>query len=107
MDWLSSIVRDFNDRFGNIEWHDVDRILRVIIEIPPMVASNVAYQNAMKNSDRQNARIEHDKALQSIIVSMMQDHVELFRYFMDNPDFKRWLTDQSFSRTYQEGARGA
>ena len=79
----------------------------MIIEIPPMVASNVAYQNAIKNSDRQNARIEHDKALQNVIVAMMQDQVDLFRYFMDNLDFKRWLTEQSFRRTYQEDARGA
>ncbi len=33
-----------------------------------------------KNSDRQNARIRHDKALQSLIASMMLDQVELFRY---------------------------
>ena len=37
---------------------------------------------------------------------MMQDHVELFRYFMDNPDFKRWLTDQSFSEHIRRCTRG-
>ena len=32
-------------------------------EIPAKVAADTAYQNAKKNSDKQNARIEHDKAL--------------------------------------------
>ena len=36
-------------------------------EIPAKVAADKAYQNAMKNSDKQNARIEHDKALQRVM----------------------------------------
>ena len=32
-------------------------------EIPAKVAADQAYQNAQANSDKQNARIEHDKAL--------------------------------------------
>ena len=54
----------------------------------------------MKNSDKQNARIEHDKALQRVIVDMLADHTELFKQFQDNPDFKRRLTDAIFSATY-------
>ena len=32
MDRLSSIIRDFNDRYGNIEWQDWDKIEKVIAE---------------------------------------------------------------------------
>ena len=32
-------------------------------EIPARVAADPAYMNAYKNSDKQNARIEHDSAL--------------------------------------------
>jgi len=104
MDWLSNIVRDFNDLWGNTDWQDADRILRVITELPGMVAENATYRNAMKNSDRQNAKIEHDKAVEAVVVSMLQDHAELFRQFMDNPAFRHWLIDMSFARTYQAGA---
>ena len=63
MERLSNIIREFNDRFGNIEWKDQDKIRRVIVEeLPAKVAADKAYQNAMANSDKQNARIEHDKA---------------------------------------------
>ena len=57
--------RSSNDRFGNIEWKDQDKINKVISEeLPAKVALNRAYQNAMANSDEQNARIEHDKGPQ-------------------------------------------
>ena len=102
MDRLSNIIREFNDQFGNIQWNDADKIRLVIAEeIPNKVAADTAYQNAMKNSDRQNARIEHDKALQKVLVSLLSDHTELFKQFMDNPDFKRWLADTVFNQTYR------
>lgn len=52
--------------FGNIAWQDQDKIGKIITEeLPAMVAEDRAYQNAKVNSDRQNARIEHDRALES------------------------------------------
>lgn len=101
LDRLSNIIRGFNDLFGNITWADTDRIRQLIAtEIPNKVASNKAYQNAKQNSDKQNARIEHDKALAGVIVSLMKDDTELFKQFSDNAEFKRWLTDTIFSATY-------
>jgi type I restriction enzyme R subunit len=102
LDQLSNIIKTFNDLFGNIEWKDVDKIKKVIAEeIPVKVAADTAYQNAMKNSDRQNARIEHDKALTRVILELIADHTELFKQFSDNPSFKKWLGDTIFSATYQ------
>ena len=53
---LSEIIKEFNDRWGNIEWKDKDKIDKVIAEeLPAKVAADSAYQNAMANSDKQNA----------------------------------------------------
>jgi len=101
LDLLSNIIRNFNDLFGKIAWQDTDRIRKLTeTDIPNKVAADVAYQNAKKNSDKQNARIEHDKALAGVIVGLMKDNTELFKQFSDNPEFKRWLTDTIFSATY-------
>jgi type I restriction enzyme R subunit len=101
LDRLSNIIRSFNDLFGNITWTDSDRIRQLIAtDIPNKVAANEAYQNAKQNSDKQNARIEHDKALAGVIVGLMKDDTELFKQFSDNPEFKRWLTDTVFAATY-------
>jgi len=101
IDRLSNILRAFNDQFGNIDWKDADKIRQVIAEeIPTKVAADKAYQNAMKHSDKQNARIEHDKALQRVLVELLADHTELFKQFQDNDSFKKWLTDTIFAATY-------
>jgi type I restriction enzyme R subunit len=103
LDKLSNIIKTFNDLFGNIPWADNDRLNKMISEeIPQKVAADTAYINAQKNSDKQNARIEHDKALGRVIVGLMQDDTELFKQFSDNPVFKKWLTDTIFNLTYVE-----
>jgi len=102
---LSSILKSFNDQFGNVPWTDADRIYKKIIEeIPPRVAADPAFRNAKKNSDKQNARIEHDKALGRVIIEMMKDDTELFKQFSDNEGFRRWLTDTMFGLTYTDNA---
>ena len=108
MDRLSKIIQDFNDHFGNIEWKDEDKIQQVIaVELPAKVAADTAYQNAMANSDRQNARIEHDKALGRAMTELLADHTELFKQFSDNESFKRWLSEMVFAATYKGGAAQA
>ena len=101
LDRLSNILQSFNDQFGNIPWTDGDRVHRLITEeIPNRVAADTAYQNAKQNSDKQNARIEHDKALRRVMTALLQDDTELFKQFSDNESFRRWLTDTTFSITY-------
>lgn len=101
MDLLSIILNDFNDMFGNINWNDADNVRRQILEIPEMVAKDERYQNAMKNSDEQNARMESERALQQVIFAIMADNMELFKQFQDNPSFKKWLSDLVFNMTYE------
>lgn len=100
MDLLSAILSSFNNMFGNINWNDADNVRRQILEIPAMVSKDEKYQNAMRNSDRQNARMESERALQQVIFSIMADNMELFKQFQDNPSFKKWLSDMVFNLTY-------
>jgi type I restriction enzyme R subunit len=102
LDRLSNILKAFNDQFGNIPWSDADRVHKLITEdIPNRVAADEAYSNARKNSDKQNARIEHDKALQRVMTAVLNDDTQLFKQFMDNEGFRRWLTDTMFGLTYE------
>lgn len=100
MDLLSVILNDFNDMFGNIDWKEPDNVRKQIIAIPDLVAKDERYQNAIKNSDRQNARMESERALQQVIFSIMADNMELFKQYQDNPSFKKWLSDMVFNMTY-------
>ena len=105
MDLLSVILNDFNDMFGNISWNDADNVRRQILEIPAMVSRDKKYQNAMKNSDEQSARLESERALQQVIFAIMSDNMELFKQFQDNPSFKKWLSDLVFNLTYNKDGK--
>jgi type I restriction enzyme, R subunit len=103
LDRLSNILKSFNEQFGNVAWSDGDRVRKLVTEeIPAKVAADKAYQNARKYSDKQNAKIEHDKALKRVMTAVLKDDSELYKQFSDNADFRRWLTDMVFSRTYED-----
>jgi type I restriction enzyme R subunit len=72
----------------------------IIEELPAAVLADVAYQNARKNSDKQNARIEHDKAAQRAAIARMNIETEFFKQFSDNESFRRAVLDTLFSLTY-------
>ena len=79
---------------------------QLIIEtIPDRVREDTAFRNVQRTSDRQNARIEHDKALLRVMTAVMRDDTELFKQFMDNAGFKtaRQVLPQ---RVLQPGGRG-
>ena len=95
---LSNILASFNQQFGTL-FTDADRVSRRIKDdIAPKVAADQGYQNAKKNTP-QTARIEHDKVLERVIVSLLKDDTELFKQFFQNESFRRFLTDTVFNLT--------
>lgn len=103
MDLLSNIVSEFNDMFGNIEWKDEDNARHQVTEvIPAMVSKDESYQNAMRNSDEEGARLESERALQQVIFSIMADNMEIFKQYQDNLAFRKWLADMVFNMTYNQ-----
>ncbi len=101
LDRFSNILKMINDQFGNVPWPDADRVNRLITEeILAKVAADSAYQNARMNSDKQNAHIEHDRALARVMTAVLKDDTELFKQFSDNESFRKWLTNTVFALTY-------
>ena len=101
IDRLSNILKMFNDLFGDINWEDIDRVRQMITEtIPSRVAEDPKYPMP-GNSDKENARVEHDVALRRVMLAMMKDDGELFKQFTDNDEFKRWMTNNIFELTYK------
>lgn len=106
VDKLSVIIKTFNEHFGGIAWQDVGKAEKTITEdLPAKVSMDEAYQNAMQNSDEQNARIELDKALRRAMFVLLQDNTELFKQYSDNASFNKWLTETVFDLTYRSGGR--
>ena len=107
MDYLSAIIKSFNDLFGNIAWEDEDRVQKLITEtIPARVSEDVAFQNALHNSDEQNTRVEHRKVLQQVMGSVMKDDTLLFKKFFDDEGFRNWMENAVYRiASEQAGSR--
>lgn len=98
---LSEILNQFNDLFGNINWDDADRIRdRITTEIPKKVLADQDYANARAHNDADNAKLAMTAALGKVMQGMLRDETQLFKQFVDNLDFKAWLTDVVFKSTY-------
>ena len=102
IDLLSNILKVFNDAWGT-NWSEADRLRiaqRISEDLPELLKTDQAFQNAKQNSDRQNARIEHDKALSRAVVSLMKTDTDFFKLFMDNDQFQRMVSDKVFEQVY-------
>jgi type I restriction enzyme, R subunit len=98
LDLLSNILKTFNDQFGTL-FTDADRVAkRIRDDIVPKVAADKAYQNAKQNTPN-TARIEHDKALARVMLSLLKDDTEVYKQFVQNESFKRFVTDMVYALT--------
>ncbi|MGI2902226.1 type I restriction endonuclease subunit R [Tolypothrix sp. VBCCA 56010] len=105
LDSLSNIVRDFNDRFGNIEWTEKDKVRRLLFEeLPAEISQDEEYQNAKQNSDRQNAKITFEKKLVDKFQEIIFDQEEAYRKFTEDSEFKTWLSNTLFNLDYDQDA---
>jgi len=100
MERLSTILNSFNEQFGAL-FTDVDRVARRIQEdIAPKVAADQAYRNAQLNTPN-TARLEHDKALARVMLTLLKDDTEAYKQFVENDSFKRFVSDLVFDLTNQ------
>ena len=96
---LSEIISDFNSRWGS-EFTDADRVVDIIVRLPKQVAEDAAFQNARRNSDIENARLEHNKALGRTLVGTLRADEELYKRYAENSDFQVWLQSRIFGAAY-------
>jgi len=101
LDRLSNILKAFNEQFGT-QFGDGDRIIRRIRDdIAPQVAADEDYQNAKANTP-QNARLAHDEALTKVMQKLLNDDTQVYKMFMENESFKRFIQDMVFGITSKE-----
>jgi len=96
LDTLSNILASFHEQFGDIPWTDEDKVKKQIADLPNAVKNNEAYINAMKNSDRQNAKVECENATATAIADSMSSGLELYKYFKSNDSLQKYILDLVF-----------
>ena len=102
-DELKKIINDFNSRFGIDNWTDDDKVKAFLFEqLPADLARDVATQNAVKNSDKQNAKITADKKVEDLMQDVIFTYTDLYKKFSDDADFKRQYLDFVFDKVWKQ-----
>lgn len=97
MEALSTIVKDFNELFGNIDWKNRDEVQRQINELPARIAGSVDFANAVKNGDSQVAQITFNDDMIAIVAAMLEEKTEFVQTYFGNKDFQNFVN----ARVYQ------
>jgi type I restriction enzyme, R subunit len=98
IDRLSNILKTFNEQFGTL-FTDTDRVAkRIRDDIAPQVAADAAYTNARENTPH-TARIAHDQALGKVMQHLLKDDTQVYKQFVENESFKRFVSDMVYSIT--------
>ena len=100
LDRLSNILKVFNDNFGTL-FADTDRVAkRIRDDIAPKVAADMGFQNARENTPH-TARMAHDQALGKVMQILLKDDTQVYKQFVENESFRRFVGDMVFELTRQ------
>ena len=94
-DTLENILNVFNQRFGDIDWTDKDKVNEILVnQIPADIKADAQTMDTINTSpDKQNAKISSDKKVDKLMQQYMMTQTEIF---------KKYSTDKDFKRRYQE-----
>lgn len=99
MEFLSNIVKAFNDRFGTAFTNE-DKVRKMTEDLMDDVKRD---QSAMENinaslarNDIQNAEITFTDILKEKMINHVESNFEVFKEYNDNPEFRAFLARQLF-----------
>jgi len=105
MEFLSNIVKAFNDRFGTTFTNE-DKVRKMTEDLMADVKKD---ESAMANitaslsrNDRQNAEITFTDVLKEKMILHIDSNFEVFKEYNDNPEFRTFLAGQMFKLLLNE-----
>jgi len=99
IDVLSSILQTFNDKFGNVDFGDDDKVKRLVQNISDDIRTNSDFIKSTSNTDRQNMQVVFsDVATNTIQDYFMGDGFKIYQQFTNNDDFKKVFLAQLFEK---------
>jgi type I restriction enzyme R subunit len=107
LDTLENIVGAFNNRFGDIEWSDKDKVNKFLIEqLPADIKADVNLMDSIAvskgNHDRQNAKITSDKKIDEVMQKSLFTQTEIYKRFSQDKDFQRRYKEFIFDLLWEK-----
>ena len=99
IDLLSNIIQTFNEKYGDIDFGDDDKIKRVVQNISDDIRANKQFIKATANTDRINKKVVFDDVATSTMQDyFMGDSFKIYQQFTNNDEFKKVFLAQLFEK---------
>lgn len=95
MEYLSNIVKAFNDRFGTTFTNE-DKVRKMADDLIYDVANDEEFVNAYMYSDTQNAQITFEDVLKRKLINHIETNFEVFKEYSDNKEFRDYFAGTMF-----------
>jgi len=107
LDTLENILKAFNQRFGDIDWTDKDKVNEILTQQIPadMKADDIIMDAINTSPDKQNAKISSDKKVEELMQRYLFTQTEIFKKFSTDHDFQRRYKEFIFDTLWQQGNR--
>ena len=102
LEGIMEIIREFNERYGGVEWGEEDKLAKGLAYVQEQMESNEQLLKTAQNSDKQNTQIEFESVLAESMQTILDTHFLLFRQFNDNKEFKEHITRKMFDIWYSK-----
>lgn len=103
LDTLENILKVFNQRFGDIDWSDKDKVNEILTQqIPDAMKADKRIMDAITTSpDKQNAKISSDNKVEELMQQYLFSQTEIFKKFTTDKDFQRRYKEFIFDAVWQ------
>ncbi|MCF6271152.1 MAG: DEAD/DEAH box helicase family protein [Melioribacteraceae bacterium] len=107
LDTLENILNAFNQRFGDVEWSDKDKVQKILTkQLPAAMKEDKEIMEAIKYSpDRQNAKMASDNRLEELMQQYLFSQTEIFKKFTQDLDFQRRYKEFMFDTLVEQNNR--
>ena len=108
LDYLSNIVKAFNDRFGT-QFTNEEKVRKMTADLMQDVKDDKAAMDninaSLNKKDFQNAQITFTDILKDKMINHIDSNFEVFKEYNDNPEFKAFLAGQMFKMLINDISR--
>jgi type I restriction enzyme R subunit len=108
MEYLSTIVKAFNEKFGTTFTNE-DKVKKMTLDLMQDVKDDKAAMDnisaSLSRNDLQNAQITFADILKEKMINHIDSNFEVFKEYNDNPEFKAFLAGQMFKILIHDLAR--
>jgi type I restriction enzyme R subunit len=92
-DVLSKIIKEINERYGT-NFNDSDKI--ILNDLSKRLINNTGLQGTIQNNSKDSAKLRFDQLFQDELVSMLDNHFNLYQKLDQSPELKKYVQDRVF-----------